>query len=375
MSKSADFKVLHLIPRFQRGGAERVISVLALRVSHNKALIGSSDGEWINHLNETGLTWTRIPLFTSNPLNALSSIIVLRHIVRQYHIDLIHSHHRFASLVGRTVAYLLKIPFVCTVHDLAGGNRLISRIALGNTVTVFSQAVESHLLEHFGLKREQIYRVPMGIAPVEMPAPAQILKTKRQMGCTQRTPIIGFVGRLVHEKGPDLFLQAVPQVVGRFPEAKFWVVGDGEMRDDLSSLVRMLGISESVMFFGGRDDVYSLMACFDFTVVTSIREGFGLVALESLAHGKPVIATQVGGLPEFVQHEQNGLLVPPGQPATIADAIIRLLDDRDLVCKMGKRGREMVRDRLSLEAMLRGMRVVYQSVMEIHLQKASRGVF
>ena len=364
---NSDLRVLHLIPQFGRGGAERVICELAsgMRKSHNiQALIAWSGGEWTSQLDRLGLQWLRVPLFPSRPINAIRSFFALRRIVRQYHIDLIHSHHRFSSLVGRVVCLTSNTAFVCTVHDLASGNRLISVFAQGETVTVFSQAVQSHLIEHFGLNEDFIYRVPMGLRPaVKLPA-EQILAMRRERGCASPIPVIGFVGRLAYEKGPDILLRAMPHILVRFPQARFWIVGDGDMRDELEILVDTLGIREKVIFFGGQDDVSLLMSCFDITVVPSLREGFGLAALESLAHGKPVIATQVGGLPELVQHDQNGILIPPGQSVAVAEAVIRLLGNRELLLEMGVRARETIRGRFSIEAMLREMRLVYQSALE-----------
>lgn len=362
-------KSIHLIPQFGRGGAEQIICTLISRIEGRGGFVGSSGGEGIRDLDKLGIPWTPIPLFPSNSRNALRSFIVLRRIARERGIGIIHSHHRFSSLIGRAVAAALKIPFVCTVHDLAEGHRLISRFALGDTVMVFSQAVATHVMEHLNVKREHIYRIPMGMVPIEMSAPEQILRTRRQMGCSQRTPVVGFIGRLEPEKGPDYFLRSAPQVLRQFPEARFWVIGDGAMRGELESLVRRLRISEFVTFLGWRADTALVTACIDLMVIPSLREGFGRAALESLILGKPVIATQVGGLPELVTHNENGLLIPPGRHSAIAEAIGILLGDRKRLHRMGKRAREMARGQYSLETMERYIKGVYQSVIERRFQK------
>ena len=199
----------------------------------------------------------------------------------------------------------------------------------------------------------------------------QIQEMKSGLGFMPDAPLIGFIGRLVGEKGPDLFLRAVPKVLNRFPNARFCVVGDGEMKKDLSTLVDTLGIQEAVTFLGGQEHVSSLISCFDFVVIPSLREGFGLVALESLTQGKPVIASRVGGLPELVQHEQNGLLIPPGQPTAIAEAIIRLISNQDELIQMGARARESVSERFSQKAMLEKVATVYETAIARQQRKRS----
>jgi len=334
-----------------------------------EVVVACNGGDWTNHLDALGVSWLNVPLFPSTPMNVVLSFFALRRFAKKRRINLIHSHHRFSSLVGRLVACSLGIPFVCTVHDLTSGNRLITSWALGNTITVFSQAVESHLIEIFNIKKEYIRKIPMGSRPAADLSIGQVQKMKSGLGFALDVPLIGFVGRLVSDKGPDLFLRAVPIVLNRFPNARFCFVGDGVMKNDLGLWSENLGVRESVTSLGGREDVPSLIACFDFVVIPSLREGFGLVALESLAQGKPVIASRVGGLPELVQHEQNGLLIPPGQPIAIADAIIRLISDKDELIQMGVKAHEGVTGQFSREAMLEEVATVYELAMARQQQK------
>ncbi len=373
MDAITGLRTIHLIPRFGRGGAEEVIRELISGAKDMQPIIGCSGGDGIPGLERQGLSWVRIPLFPFTLLNILRSFFLLRQIVRRHHIGLIHSHHRFSSLVGRAVAQLLNIPFICTVHDLADGHRFITRLALGNNVTVFSQSVAQHLMDQFHFNQENIYHVPMGIAPIVRSSPREIKERRLEMGCFDHTPIIGFAGRLVSEKGPDIFLQSAPQVLLKFHETRFLVIGDGEMREELQSLVLALGISDNVTFLGWRNNAASFIECTDLMVVPSLREGFGRVALESLMYGKPVIATRVGGLPELISHEQNGLLVPPADSSALGEAIIRLLGDEALRNKMAEHALEMIQGHFVLATMVREMRACYQSVLMIHDRRRSVG--
>jgi len=364
--KELSFKAAHLIPRFERGGAEGTI-VTQIAGMEFRGLICCDGGEGVYDLDKRGIPWFQVPFFPSTPANLVSSFITLRQVVLQQSVELIHGHHRFTSLVGRMVALSLHMPFVCTVHGFFDGHRLASRISRGHTIIVHSQAIKLDLIERLGIKPQSIHLIPMGIMPVLEPTVAQRIDLRQQTGCSLETPLVVFAGRLVYEKGPELFLQAVPQVLRRFPDARFWVVGDGELRLELESLAGSLGIDRAVTFWRWRDDINLLLGCADLVVVPSRREGFGKVALQALMLGKPVVAAQVGGLSELVQHEHNGLLIPSGQPAAIVEATIRLIGNRDELTQMGVRARE-VRGRFTQEAMCRETEAIYKAAM-VRLQR------
>lgn len=362
MNNASNPITMHLIPRLGKGGVE--ISIIDCMGDNKKNnIICCSGGEGIKDLEKEGIRWKKLSFFPSNPFNMVISFFQLFWAVRKYKIELIHSHHRFTSLVGIMVARFLKIPFVCTVHDLAFGKRLFSRFGLGNIIIIHSQAVKSHLIEHFGVNPKKIHLVTMGIHSISEPTQEQYVNLRLQTGCSLDTHIVCFSGRIVQEKGLDLFLQAISHVLERLPNTKFWVIGDGELRLEMVSLVAKLGINRSVTFWGWRDDNSVLMGCVDLVVVPSRREGFGKVVLEALMFGKPVIATNVGGLPELVKHEKNGLLVPPEEPKSIADAIVKLLVQKDKMHQMSKAARESVAGMYSMESMLEEVRAVYDSAI------------
>lgn len=353
---------LHLIPRFGNGGAEKTLLNL-IRNIELPGMVCCSGGDGVHELDQNGIQWFQVPFFPSTPVNFVRSALSLWRIVLQHKIQLIHSHHRFTSLVGRMVAHSLRLPFVCTVHDFADGQKMLSRIAIGGNIIVHSQAVKLHLIERFGAKPGWIHVVPMGQLPVFNPTQAQCVNLRQKSGCPIDSPLAIFVGRLTNEKGPDLFLQAIPLVLSRFPNARFWVVGDGELRLELESMAGRLGISSAVKFWGWQDDSSPWIGCSDLVVIPSRREGFGKVALESLMLGKPVVAAQVGGLVELIQHDLNGFLVPAEQPAAIAEKIIRLFGNHEETVRMSGRSRESVEGRFSQESMLEGVKAVYETAM------------
>lgn len=164
-------------------------------------------------------------------------------------------------------------------------------------------------------------------------------------------PVIGCVGRLRHEKGQMVLLEAMPAVLQGFPEAVLLMVGDGPDRETLKEQADVLGIGCNVVWAGRRDadEVFRLMGAMDVAVVPSFFEGFGLVAAEAMAAGLPVVASDVDGLAEVVADGETGLLVPAADSAGLGTALVRLLGDPQLAKHYGRSGLARVRDHFSLE--------------------------
>jgi glycosyltransferase involved in cell wall biosynthesis len=151
-------------------------------------------------------------------------------------------------------------------------------------------------------------------------------------------PLVGVLARLQPEKGVATFLKAGAHVAKVVPQACFIVVGDGPLRTELEVLVRRLCIEQNVRFLGFRSDPRALIELLDVLVVPSLTEGAPLVVLEAMAAGVPIVASAVGGIPDQIRHEGEGLLVPPGDPEALGDAVLKLLRDPGLARRMGASG-------------------------------------
>lgn len=165
-------------------------------------------------------------------------------------------------------------------------------------------------------------------------------------------PVIGTVARLARQKGLDVLVTAAPAVLARHPAARFVVAGDGEERAALEEQARASGVAGSIAFLGARDDVPELLAGFDVFALPTRFEGLCLAVVEAQAAGLPVVATPVGGIQETVLHEETGLLVPVDDPAALAEAIIRLLDDPALAVRLAAEGRRRALARFGVERMV-----------------------
>jgi glycosyltransferase involved in cell wall biosynthesis len=170
-------------------------------------------------------------------------------------------------------------------------------------------------------------------------------------------------------KGQTFLLRAWPAVLEGEPRALLLLAGDGPDEGALTAQAAALGLGRSVRFLGFRQDVPSLLACAEVLVLPSLNEGFGMVLVEAMAMGKPVVASAVGGVPEVVLDGQAGLLIPPADPRALAAAILRLLADPRAARRMGEAGRERARESFSRKAFLQAHRDLYGELLGLRREQ------
>jgi glycosyltransferase involved in cell wall biosynthesis len=184
------------------------------------------------------------------------------------------------------------------------------------------------------------------------------------IGARPDTPVVGVVGRLVADKGQDDLLRAAPSILARHPGTKFVLAGTGTAEPALRDLAARLGVADSVLFLGFRDDVPRITAGLDLAVLPSVDcDASPTVVKEALACAIPVIATDIGGAKEIIRQGETGLVVPPRDPARLAAAILTLLDDRSRARAMGRLGSDDVRARFSPDRLAEETLKVYEGVV------------
>lgn len=288
-------------------------------------------------------------------------------LIRKEKIKIVHTHLVHASIVGRIAAKLAGIKTVLTTRHYAYERKeqtliywLERKTACLNEVTIaISNAVRNYLLNNEEYKPQKVVVIhnAIDLDLFDSCSGEPMLRTGENF-------LIGTVGRLHPQKGYDTLLKSMPQVIEKFPHVKLMIIGNGFQKEYLERFCSNLGISEQVTFLGRKTpaEVIGFLRNIDLFVLASNWEGFGIVVLEAMAEAKPVIATNVEGLPEVVEDGQTGFLVSPVQPIELANRIIELLNDRGLSKRMGIKGRERVEAMFSLNSMISKLEGLYQKL-------------
>jgi glycosyltransferase involved in cell wall biosynthesis len=231
-------------------------------------------------------------------------------------------------------------------------------------VVCCSEAVCRSVRAQLGGAGKKYLSIPFGV-DVDRYAGAAPVK-RQELGLREDLPVIGTVCRLVEpKKGLSVLLQAVALFRDRSPSPglQLLIVGEGPAHSSLREQSERLGIAPWVVFAGVRRDIPTLLPLLDIFVLPSLYEGFGIAILEAMAAGRPVIATEVGGIPEVVIHRETGLLVPPGDPTALTDAIQWMLSHPEDAKALGACGQERARRHFSIESVVRQHEELYGAWM------------
>jgi glycogen(starch) synthase len=266
--------------------------------------------------------------------------------------DIVHGHDWLVASASDHLARRFRAPLVTTIHATEYGrhqgwvdkhpqshihgveNWITNR---SDRVITCSAYMKEQVADIFNVPEKQITVIPNGIDPDDLPVgeESELARLRAEFAQPDQ-PLILLIGRLVYEKGFQLALEAMPRVIEAVPGARFLVAGSGTHEEELHRQAQELGLMEHGTFLGwiGDDILHQLYRISDLTVVPSIYEPFGLVALESMASGCPCICADTGGLREVVPHEGAGLRFPAGDPAGLAEVAIRVLTDAELHARL-----------------------------------------
>lgn len=271
--------------------------------------------------------------------------------------DLVHGHDWMSTWALAQVKHRHGRPVVYTMHSTEYGrcgnclwddpmSRRIRDLEwegtyIANRVICVSQTLRTETMSQYQVPGDKTHAVYNGVNVYRYDGPVDAQAVRTQHGVSMEDPLVLFAGRLTWQKGPDLLVEAIPEVVRSFPRATFVFAGDGDMRPGLESRSGLLGISGSTRFLGHRNGqtLTDLFKSSDIVCVPSRNEPFGIVILEAWSASKPVVATRIGGPSEFVQHAQNGFTVDPNTES-IAHGLSLALSDLPGSREMGRRGRE-----------------------------------
>lgn len=286
------------------------------------------------------------PLRDEPPWRSIQMAVEL---IRHRKIDLVHAHLPNAHVVAGLAGGLTGVPVVATVHgmNVTTHELGISRTTGTHLMVVCQEAYTQGLA--LGLPPDRLTLVPNGVDTKVFTPGADREAVRAALGLPTGVQIVGFVGRLAPEKGPDNFIRAAETVHRSRPDVHFAVVGDGAMDLHVREMVGQMGLGEYVHFLGLREDMWATYPAFDMLAHTSRSEGMPLVLLEAMACGLPVVALGVGGVPEVLEVGMTGVLLGPGDWEGIGFALSDLLGRPERLAEMGLAARERAVKHFGLE--------------------------
>lgn len=288
----------------------------------------------------------------------------IRELVRSTQADIVHAHGYKADVYTWCALRGSSTPLLSTCHNWLDNSRLlhlygiVDRLVLRSfaAVVAVSQEVRNRLVKA-GVPRDRVRLIANGIDP-------QPFQQHRAIEPNPDLPLtVGFVGRLSHEKGVDLFLQAAAIVSQQLPATRFVVFGDGPDRPVLEELVNRLSLKDRVSLPGRREDMPAVYASLDILVSSSRQEGLPISLLEAMASGLPILATAVGEVPSLIRHQQTGILVAPNDVPALAHAMTALLTDASLRHRLGVQASHLVESEFSARQMTEHYRRLYTDLL------------
>ena len=304
------------------------------------------------------------------PLPFLKSSLRLARQLKALRIDLVHCSDVMSGIHATFAARLAGLPVVCHVRN--PHEQLAARARLQLRAVTHFVFVSRHVRDHFALAVPNA-RASIIYDGLDLPDVSHSVANKTIRGEFEIPPqrkLVGMAARLAAQKDYPTLIRAARRVLAIYPDAHFFVIGDhsstpsfAEHYRNLQGLTTELGVASHVTFTGFRADVPALLAAMDVVVLATHFEGFGLVLLEAMAHGRPVVATAVGGILEFVRHDETGLLHRHEDDGDLALQIVALLRDEGRAMRLGEAGRQLVKTDFTTERFAGLMGAVYRSLL------------
>jgi len=363
--------VLQLIDGMNIGGAEillRDLSVGLVQRGFRVSVGYSTPGPLAQDLHKLGLPLTRLPrLMRVDPILFGGMIRLMRKDLPQ----IVHTHLFKSDFHGRLAARIAGVPvIVSTLHSI---DRWAQKRPLGklygwtsrfaDRIIAISEDVKKFHISNTSMDESKFIIIENGVDIQRFAGQESAGRDiRKEFGLDTSAVVFGIIGRLTPPKDHQVFLQAAALILQSVPQARFLIVGDGSLRQELESRALELGIAASVTFTGMRRDIPAMLAALDVLVLSSLWEGLPVNLLEGMASALPVVATKVGSIPD-VATEETAILVPSSDPDAIAQACIKLANDPELRLRMGQAGLKRVKARYSMDVMINHTAALYSELL------------
>ncbi len=355
--------VLYMITRLDFGGSSEQVLLLADRIREHGfdsiIVTGRTRNPHVDLDEYQERTGVRIIFIDElrrgpDPLRDCRALLMLCRLIKSMDPDIVHTNTSKAGILGRIAARLAGKRIV--VHSTHGHlfygyyNAILTRLIIlaermtaplaDRIVLLTRRSIEEHVSR--GIARwDRFTAISPGIDVSRYrPDPEERKRFREALGIGEKAQVIGWAGRLTRVKSPRTFIEAAAIVGDRLPETVFLVTGDGEMEEEARELSGTRGLDGKIKFLGRSENTQAFMKSIDLFVLTSVNEGLGIVLLEAMATGVPVIATAVGGVSEVLDGGKYGFLVRPEDPLSLARCMLSILKNKDLSSKLAIAGEE-----------------------------------
>ncbi len=383
---SDKIKVLHIITRLDKGGSAENTFLTVKGLDKERYDVTLMSGpvqdpsqERRTQVEENGIPYIHIPVLFRN-INVISDAIALvkiRRFLAKTKFDVVHTHTSKAGLLGRFAARFAGVPVV--VHTPHGhvffgyfgplktkifilleklANRMTDRIV------ALTHREKADYISYRTCPEEKITVIHSGVElnKFQEYTPSTKAKLKKEIGLPENSFVVGTAGRLVPVKGPEYLIETSRTIIPKHPNTYFLFAGDGPLKEALHKKAKETGGEKNILFLGWRDDIAHILSIFDIFCLPSLNEGMGRVLVEAMALGIPIVASDVGGIPDLVTHGKNGFLVPPKNPAGLAKHIQILIEDEEKRKKMGEAGKKMAPG-FSHDTMVKNIAELYEELL------------
>lgn len=360
-------RILQLCASLSVGGAERLILGLAQHLNRERFDVHVCGLSVLRgNALQPAFEQIGVPVYvpSSERFYDVNTIRAVAKYVRAHNIDVIHTHLTHSDVVGRIVGMITRRPVVSTMHneprdynqqrrDRSTLQRLTAR-HLATYLIAVSPSIREMYIREWDIAPDKIKTIRNAVPMDEYLA----LGAEPQHAATDAM-VITNIGRLNPQKAQHLLIDAAKLVLQQRPDARFMIVGQGRLEQELQFHAQALGIADRVLFTGVRHDIPAILEDTDIFVLSSLWEGLPVTAVEAMAAARPVVLTDVGGNRDLVEHGTHGYIVPPGDVPALAEHLLLLMNNDAQRKTMGRAAREQVRTAFSMETFVRQHEQLY----------------
>ena len=376
-------KVLYISELVDLGGGEQILLSWVEGLDRNKfrpVLLCACEGPLPDKLRKMNVPVTVFPFGSIGraagflPFISLPALLRFSRLLFSLRPELVHSNCFSGLVFSALPARVLGIPVLWSDHGWTSGGGLQGRLIgfFASGITAVSDTVRGFLLGGGSISPGKVEILYPGVDAERFQKSEGAGETRKSLSVPPGAFVVGMVARLQEVKGHRLFFQAAAEIRRKHPDARFLVVGarlfarsaDDGYETAVAGWIREFGLENSVIMAGYREDMPALFSCMDVMVCASRRESFCLSVAEALACETPVVSTRCGGPEEIIEDGASGLLVPPADPAAMAAAVLRLLENRGEAAAMGRAGRARVKERFSPASVASRLDRIYGSLTE-----------